>query len=80
LKAVCFSMVKADCDIGRDRVIRTSCDRVMENDPVVGRWTLGTARTFPASWSSSTGARGPGGRMQKVRTGSSIFILQACRC
>jgi hypothetical protein len=25
LKAVCLSLVKADCDIGRDRVIRTSC-------------------------------------------------------
>jgi hypothetical protein len=25
LKAVCLSSVKADCDIDRDRVIRTSC-------------------------------------------------------
>ncbi len=36
LKTVCFSLVKADGDIGRDRVIRTSCVIVeAEGDAVV---------------------------------------------
>ena len=34
LKTVCLSLVKADCDIGRDSVIRTSCVLV-EADVVV---------------------------------------------
>ncbi len=33
LKAACWSLVKADCDIDRDRVIRTSC--VLEEADVV---------------------------------------------
>ena len=45
LKDVCLSLVKADCDIGRDSVIRTSCVLV-EADVVVPEVVGGVQSTI----------------------------------